>query len=148
VLDPEPLGARVGHGQTASDRLAQTPTLACVSPKAGSWHSLRGYRRRLESQYSGQSAEIFDSATEYALQDGWFVVDLNVGAAKAYLTLFGCGGKGVLFGLQNVPGLPSCGSTSPSLFSCPKDCDLPPGPSSGEPSGTSLSPEKEHQDRP
>src|SRR5262245_56920295 len=41
----------------------------------------------------------------------------------AYLSLFGCGGRGVLFGLQAMPGLNTCGSWRPSLLSCPNDCD-------------------------
>ena len=65
---------------------------------------------------------------------------------------FGWGGSGVLFGLQNRPGLASCGSARPSLLSCPNDWDLPPGPFGPEPSngavGSSFSPENEHHDRP
>ena len=54
--------------------------------------------------------------------------------------------------LAPVLRVPSCGSTMPSLFSWPKDCDVPPGPFGPEPSsgapGSSLSPENEHQDLP
>lgn len=38
---------------------------------------------------------------------------------RPYLSLFGCGGSGVLFGLQATPGLNPWGSASPSLTSCP-----------------------------
>jgi anti-sigma factor RsiW len=57
-----------------------------------------------------------------ARHDGWPRHERR-GQPVRHLSRFGCGGSGVLFGLQNVPGLPVGGSWRPSLFSCPYDCD-------------------------
>ena len=38
------------------------------------------------------------------------------GRSRRQCVRFGCDGSGVLFGLQNRPGLPACGSAIPSLF--------------------------------
>ena len=74
------------------------------------------------------------------------------GLLRSYLSLFGCGGSGVLFGLQATPGLNAWGSARPSFTSCPYDCAWPPGPLGPEPSsgapGSSFNPENEHYERP
>ena len=78
--------------------------------------------------------------------------DTRVGADGTSLVPIRLRRKRCLVRVAEGAGFATCGSCKPSLCSCPNDCERPPGPLGPEPSngavGSSLSPEKEHQDLP
>ena len=51
--------------------------------------------------------------------EGLALTQARQGQPRLTYLLFGKSGSGDLFGLQKKPGLATCGSTRPSLSSCP-----------------------------